>query len=103
MGGLNKAGLRAGEVLLISAASGTVGLVAAQLGKARGAWVVGISSAAKLEALSAFGFDALLARDHPDFRIRLGEALPSGFDVYFDNVGGSVLDAALDHPAAAPG
>lgn len=95
--GLNKAGLRAGEVLLISAASGTVGLVAAQLAQARGARVVGISSAAKLEALSAFGFDALLARDDPDFPIRLGEALPSGFDVFFDNVGGAVLDRALDH------
>ncbi len=95
--GLERAALAAGEVLVVSAAAGTVGLVAAQLGQARGAKVIGITSATKITRLADFGFDALVARDAPDFRTRLAEALPDGLDVYFDNVGGAVLDAALDH------
>lgn len=94
--GLRRAELAPGETLLVSAASGTVGLVAAQLAIARGARVVGITSAAKIAALADYGFAALVARDAPDFRARLAEALPEGCDVYFDNVGGEVLDAALD-------
>ncbi|MDW8480183.1 MAG: NADP-dependent oxidoreductase [Xanthomonadales bacterium] len=96
--GLGLAGLRAGERLVVSAAAGTVGAVAAQLGLARGARVLGITAGAKLDyVLGELGLPAAVARDAPDFRARLAAALPEGLDVYFDNVGGELLDAALDH------
>ncbi len=98
--GLGLVALKPGDTLLVSAAAGTVGAVAGQLGRERGARVVGISSAAKCAYVCAqLGFDDCVDRNAPDFRERLAQVCRGGVDVVFDNVGGTVLDAALDHLA----
>ncbi|MCH4564590.1 NADP-dependent oxidoreductase [Halomonas sp. EGI 63088] len=98
--GLNRiAEMRDGDNVLVSAASGAVGSLAVQLAKARGGTVVGIAGAPeKLEWLESHGIKAVSYRDR-DTR-QLTEALtatcPEGFDVYYENVGGVCLEAALN-------
>lgn len=88
---------RPGEVLLVSSAAGATGSVVGQIGKILGCRVVGIAGGPqKCEFLKAeLGFDAAI-----DYRAgALSEAIaaecPDGVDIFFDNVGGAVLDAAL--------
>lgn len=91
---------REGEVLLVSAAGGAVGTVVGQLGRLRGCRCIGLTSS---EAKAAWlreevGYEIALSREcHPDLSAALEGAAPEGIDVMFDNVGGSVLDAALGH------
>ncbi|MGH3876226.1 MAG: NADP-dependent oxidoreductase [Actinophytocola sp.] len=87
----------AGETVLVSAAAGATGSVVGQLARIHGCRVVGVTgSAAKNEVLtSRLGFDAAIDHRSPTFADDLREACPNGVDVYFDNVGGPVLDAAL--------
>jgi NADPH-dependent curcumin reductase CurA len=87
----------AGETVVVSAAAGATGHVAGQLARLTGCRTVGIvGSPAKAEALRELGFDACVVRDEPRvLRARLREACPDGIDVYFDSVGGGVLDACL--------
>src|SRR5689334_2047878 len=92
------AGLKPGETVYVSSAAGAVGTAAGQLARIGGAGrVVGSTgSAEKARWLRAeLGYDA--AFDHHDGPLadRLAEAAPDGVDVYFDNVGGATLDAAL--------
>jgi NADPH-dependent curcumin reductase CurA len=97
VGMLDIGGLRPGEAVFVSAAAGAVGSLAGQIAKLRGASrVVGSAgSAAKLEYLRELGFDAAFNyRDGP-VRDQLKRAAPDGIDVYFDNVGGDHLEAAL--------
>jgi NADPH-dependent curcumin reductase CurA len=95
--GLELAGLREGDVVFVSAAAGAVGSAAAQLAKLRGHVVVG--SAGTPEKVAALredlGLDA--AFDYHDGPVRelLAGAAPDGIDVYFDNVGGEHLEAAI--------
>jgi len=86
-----------GETLFVSAASGAVGSVAGQLAKARGARVVGSAGGAAKVAfvLDTLGFDAAFSYRDRDLVASLRHAAPEGIDVYFDNVGGAQLDAAL--------
>ncbi len=98
------AAAQAGETVLISAATGAVGSVAAQLAKARGMRVVGIAGGAEKcrIAVEEFGCDACL--DHRgatprDLYRAIRDAAPAGVQVYFENVGGAVLEAVL--PAMA--
>ncbi len=92
------AGFRPGDVVYVSSAAGAVGQVVGQLAKLRGAARV-IGSAGSPEKVAyltgELGFDA--AFDHRDgpVRNRLREAAPEGVDVYFDNVGGEHLEAAI--------
>jgi NADPH-dependent curcumin reductase CurA len=88
-----------GDVVLVSAASGAVGSVAGQLAKRLGARVVGIAGGAeKCRFLSeVLAFDAVVDYHMPSFEQVLAEALPNGLSVYFDNVGGRVLQAALNN------
>jgi NADPH-dependent curcumin reductase CurA len=91
---------RAGETVVVSTAAGAVGSVAGQLAAIAGARVVGITgSDAKCRiCLDDFGFDACLNyRDTPDLGAAIAEACPDGVDVYFDSVGGAMLDAVLEH------
>jgi hypothetical protein len=86
-----------GEAVLVSAAAGATGSIAAQLAKIRGARVVGIAGGEKkcrwlLETLRLDG--AIDYRCEPVAQ-RIGEFFPKGVDVYFDNVGGDLLEAAL--------
>jgi len=94
---LEVAGLKAGDKVFVSTAAGAVGSVAAQIAKIRGNWVVGSTgSAAKADWLvNEAGLDAAINYRDTPIRKGLREKAPEGIDVYFDNVGGDHLDAAL--------
>ena len=100
--GLHKvARLQAGETLLVSAASGAVGTMAVQLAKRAGARVIGSTgSADKVAYLKTLGADAVINyRETPDLDAELTRLAPEGIQVYFENVGGAMLDAALNNMA----
>ena len=87
-----------GETILISGASGAVGSVVGQIAKIKGCKVVGIAgSDEKIKLLQdTFGFDAgINYKTTENMRKAIKEACPNGVDVYFDNVGGEILDAAM--------
>lgn len=91
------AGAVAGETVWVSSAAGAVGSVVAQLALARGCRVIGSAgSARKVEHLLAAGLHAAFDH-HDDLDRSLATCAPDGIDVYFDNVGGAHLEAALDH------
>ncbi len=89
--------LKAGETVLVSAAGGAVGSIAGQLARILGARTVGIASGAEKCArlVRELGYDAALDRSAADFDAALARACPAGVDVYFDNVGGPLLEAVL--------
>jgi NADPH-dependent curcumin reductase len=86
-----------GETVVVAAATGAVGSVVGQIAKLKGARVVGIAGGADKcrYAVDELGFDACLDRHDPRLAQHLAEACPHGIDVYFENVGGEVLDAVL--------
>jgi len=88
---------KAGETVVVSAASGAVGSVVGQLAKLWGARVVGIAGGReKCEYVkSDLGFDAVIDYKSGALREGLKETCPKGVDVYFDNVGGEILDTVL--------
>lgn len=96
--GLNLVDVKAGDRVFVSAAAGATGSVAGQLAKLRGCFVVGSAgSREKVELLTrTLGFDAAFNYKDGDIGARLAAAAPEGIDVYFDNVGGEHLEAALD-------
>lgn len=97
--GLEKIGkLKAGDTLLVSAAAGAVGSVVGQIGKIRGCRVIGIAgSDEKIDRIKkTFNFDeGINYHTSENLRKEIREKCPQGVDVYFDNVGGEILDAAL--------
>lgn len=86
---------KAGETVVVSAASGAVGSVVGQLAKQKGCRVVGVAGGAeKCRAVTEeFGFDACVDYKAGNLRADLKAATPDGIDVYFENVGGKVFDA----------
>lgn len=97
--GVRKVGLvRAGETFVVSAAAGAVGCMAGQIAKLDGARVVGIAGGPeKCRFLTEeVGFDAAVDYKRDDVVEQLRAAAPGGVDVYFDNVGGPLLDVVLD-------
>ena len=98
--GLNQiAKMQEGDNVLISAAGGAVGSLAVQLAKAKGGTVVGIAGAPeKLAWLESHGIQAVSYRDRDAQQLTevLQAACPAGFDVYYENVGGVCLEAALN-------
>jgi len=86
-----------GETLVVSAAAGSVGSIAGQIGKIHGARVVGIAGGAdKCRYLTeTLGFDAAVDYKADDFREQLKAATPDGVHVNFENVGGEVMRAVL--------
>jgi NADPH-dependent curcumin reductase CurA len=89
---------KAGETVVVSAASGAVGGVVGQLAKWHGCRVVGIAGGkTKCDfAVQELGFDACIDyKAEGNFYQALREAVPNGIDVYFENVGGEILDAVL--------
>lgn len=88
---------KAGETVVVAAASGAVGAVVGQIARLRGARAVGVAGGeAKCRfAVEELGFDACIDRHDPGFAARLAAACPQGIDVYFENVGGEVLEAVL--------
>jgi len=88
--------VREGDVVYISAAAGAAGSAAAQMAKIRGAQVVGSAgSAEKVAWLEELGLDAVFDYRERPVREALRELAPDGIDVYFDNVGGEQLEAAI--------
>ena len=88
-----------GETVLISAAGGAVGTVAGQIAKIRGARAVGfVGSQAKAKRLvQEVGYDAAINYKAEDLHRQIEQACPEGVDVYFDNVGGPLLEVVLEH------
>ena len=88
---------KAGETVVVAAASGAVGSVVGQIAKLKGCRVVGIAGGAKKCAyvVDELGFDACIDHRSADFAEQLAAACPKGIDVYFENVGGAVFDAVL--------
>jgi NADPH-dependent curcumin reductase CurA len=94
---LDAAQAKAGDILFVSAAAGAVGSAVVQIAKAKGMTVIGSAGGAdKVEFVKSLGADACI-----DYKLgtplvkALSEVAPKGIDVYFDNVGGEHLDAAL--------
>jgi hypothetical protein len=88
----------AGDVVVVSGAGGATGSVAGQIARSRGASkVVGIAGGAEkcAEVVERYGFDACLDYREAHLRERLRAACPGGVDLYFDNVGGEILDTVL--------
>lgn len=90
-----------GETVVVSAAAGAVGAVAGQIAKIKGCRVVGIAGGeAKCRYIvDELGFDAAVDYKSEDVRAALERKCPNGIDVYFDNVGGDILDTVLTHLA----
>lgn len=95
--GLNLVEVKASDVIFISGAAGAVGSVAGQLAKLRGCRVIGSAgSAEKVKfLLEECGFDSAFDYKSGSVLEQLNLAAPDGIDVYFDNVGGESLEAAL--------
>jgi NADPH-dependent curcumin reductase CurA len=86
----------AGNTVVVSGAAGAVGSVVGQIAKIHGCRAVGIAGGAeKCRYLGELGFDAAIDYKAGDVKAALREHCPSGIDVFFDNVGGDILDAAL--------
>ena len=86
---------KAGETMVVTAASGAVGSAFGALAKARGCRAVGIAGGPDKcrYVVTELGFDACIDHRAPDLREQLAAACPKGVDVYFENVGGAVLEA----------
>ena len=88
------------ETIVVSAAAGAVGAVVGQIAKIKGCDVVGIAGGAeKCRYLEEeLGFDYTIDyKSQPDISNALNAACPRGIDIYFDNVGGAILDEVLNH------
>lgn len=88
---------KAGETLVVGAASGAVGSVVGQIAKIKGCRAVGIAGGAEKCRFvkEELGFDECLDHRSPDLSDRLRAACPRGIDIYFENIGGAVFDAVL--------
>ncbi len=89
--------IKEGDIVVVSGAAGAVGSIVGQIAKIKGCRVVGIAGGKKKcnYLLEELGFDAAIDYKNEDVRSRLKEECPKGLDVYFDNVGGEILDIAL--------
>lgn len=89
--------IKEGDVVLVSGAAGAVGSIVGQVAKIKGCRVVGIAGGADKcsYVVDELGFDACIDYKNENVATRLKEECPKGIDVYFDNVGGDILDLAL--------
>ncbi len=94
---LDVGAVKAGETVVVSGAAGAVGQVVGQIAKIKGCRVVGIAGGPDKcrYVVDELGFDACVDYKHGDVKAGLKQHCPKGIDVYFDNVGGDILDAAL--------
>src|SRR4029077_10495454 len=101
VGVLEVARPEAGQSFLVSAAASGVGSIAGQIAKLQGARVIGIAgSPAKCTwVVDDLGFDACIDYKTEDVAARLKELVPKGVDMFFDNVGGTLLDTVLQRIA----
>ncbi|MCL4120063.1 UNVERIFIED_CONTAM: hypothetical protein GTU68_011764 [Idotea baltica] len=92
--------LKSGSTVFVSAASGAVGSIVCQIAKAKDCFVIGSAGTAEKIAWlkkKANVDEVFNYKETQDLSAKLGELAPKGIDVYFDNVGGDHLEAALDH------
>ncbi len=89
--------IKEGETVLVSGAAGAVGSVVGQIAKIKGCRVIGIAGGAEKckYLIDELGFDGAIDYKNEDVRAGLKRECPKGIDVYFDNVGGEILDHAL--------
>jgi len=89
--------IKEGDVVLVSGAAGAVGSVVGQIAKINGCKVIGIAGGADKCAyvIDELGFDGCIDYKNENIYTELKKHCPKGLDVYFDNVGGEILDAAL--------
>jgi NADPH-dependent curcumin reductase CurA len=93
---LAAAGAKAGDIVFVSAAAGAVGSAVVQIAKAKGMTVIGSAGGAdKCDFVKSLGADAVVDYKAGPLLKQLAVVAPKGIDVYFDNVGGDHLDAAL--------
>jgi len=89
-----------GDVVVVSGAAGGVGHMVVQMAKIMGCHVIGIAGGAeKCEIVSNLGADAMIDYKNDDVSARISELCPDGMDIYYDNVGGEILEACLDNLA----
>jgi NADPH-dependent curcumin reductase len=86
-----------GETVVVAAATGAVGAAVGQIAKLKGCRVIGVAGGPEKcrWAVDELGFDACIDHRSADVRKQLAAACPAGIDVYFENVGGAVLEAVL--------
>jgi NADPH-dependent curcumin reductase len=86
-----------GETVVVSAAAGAVGSIAAQIAKIKGCRVVGIAGGPEKceHIVDRFGLDAAVDYRSPDFADRLSQMTPNGIDVNFENVGGAIMETIM--------
>jgi NADPH-dependent curcumin reductase CurA len=97
-GMLDVGDVREGDTVVVSAAAGAVGTMASQIARIKGARVIGIAGGAEKVAylVDTIGLDGAIDYKGEDVGARLDELAPDGVDVFFDNVGGELLDTVLD-------
>lgn len=100
-GMVDVAAVKAGDTVVVSGAAGSTGSLASQIAKNLGAKVIGIAGGAKKKAwlTSDLKLDAAIDYKSEDVAASLKALAPKGLNVYFDNVGGTILEAALDNLA----
>jgi NADPH-dependent curcumin reductase CurA len=89
--------IKEGDVVLVSGAAGAVGSVVGQIAKIKGCRVIGIAGGPEKckYVVDELGFDGAIDYKNESVHAGIKEHCPKGIDVYFDNVGGDILDAAL--------
>ncbi len=90
---------KAGETVLVSGAAGATGSVAGQIAKIKGCRVIGIAGGPEKckWLIDEAGFDEVIDYKNEDVETRITETCPNKVDIFFDNVGGDILEAALNH------
>src|SRR5262247_3484626 len=91
------AGIKAGETVVVSAAAGAVGSCVGQIARIKGCRAIGIAGGAEKcrHVVADLGFDACIDYKAGPIEPALDKATPEGVDIYFDNVGGDILDAVM--------
>ncbi len=94
---LDVAALKSGDTVVVSGAAGAVGMPVGQIAKIKGCRVVGIAGGPEKcqYVVNELGFDACIDYKNEDVKEALKQHCPKGVDVYFDNVGGDILDTVL--------
>lgn len=89
--------IKEGDIVLVSGAAGAVGSIVGQVAKIKGCKVIGIAGGPEKckYLIDELGFDGAIDYKNEDVKVALKRECPKGIDVYFDNVGGDILDAAL--------
>jgi NADPH-dependent curcumin reductase CurA len=93
------AGIKAGETVVVSAAAGAVGSAVGQIARIKGCRAIGIAGGAEKcrHVVADLGFDDCIDYKAGPIEPALAKAAPQGVDIYFDNVGGDILDAVMPH------